>query len=60
MDSKPIQELDRYIRENYKGRISEALESIGGVRLVRAVLGWPDHAVMDHRLYEAPPEEKNA
>lgn len=49
-----VQELERYIRDEYAGRICDALESIGGVRHVRQALGWDDHAALDSRLYQAP------
>lgn len=58
--SEAVKELERYIRDEYEGRICDALESIGGIRLVRAVLGWDHHATLDSRLYIAPPVEEKA
>jgi hypothetical protein len=54
-----IQELDNYIRNEYAGSICEALESVGGIKRVRAILGWSDHATLDSRLYSAPTETSN-
>lgn len=50
-----VRALAQYITENYHGNISEALESVGAIRRIRAVLGWETNlAAMDPRLYYAP------
>lgn len=50
-----ITELQRYVVEDYRGNLELALESIGGIRRVRAVLGWETNlAAIDPRMYFAP------
>ncbi len=57
MKSNPhIEELQNYIKNNYDGNIELSLESIGGLRLIRKILGLKDFAVLDARLYHL---EKN-
>lgn len=46
-----IVELREYIRDRYDGDIVLALESIGGMKLVRKLLGLSDYAVFDPKLY---------
>jgi len=46
-----IEELRRYIHDEHKGDIHGALESVGRLKRVRAVLGLPDHATLDPALY---------
>jgi hypothetical protein len=46
-----IEELRRYIREEYTGDINGALESVGGLKRVRAVLGLPEYGTLDPALY---------
>lgn len=52
MNKESIEKLREYIETVYDGNISEALESIGGLKLVREILGLKDYAVLDPKLYK--------
>jgi predicted polyphosphate/ATP-dependent NAD kinase len=55
VDPSTVVELARYVVEEYEGDITKALESIGGLKKVRAILGYDTNlAVMDPRLYYVP------
>lgn len=53
-NNSPLAELERYIRVEYDGHIGNALESLGGIKRVRALFGWADYAVLDSRIYHVP------
>lgn len=55
---KEIQELKNYISKEYDGDIPNALESIGGLKLVRKILGLKDFAILDSKLYELSNNKK--
>lgn len=55
-----ITELRDYVMNQHDGRVAEALDTIGGLKLVRKVIGLPDwdRAVLDPRLYDIKFDER--